>query len=47
MRVALCAGERLVVRDGLRQGAQGDFLRHPDGRIAWLRFGGRIHAPQG
>ncbi len=46
MHVALCEGDRLVVRDGLLAGAQGDFLRHPDGRIAWLRFGGRVHAPQ-
>ena len=26
---------------------RGEFLRHPDGSIAWLRFGGRIAARQG
>jgi hypothetical protein len=23
---------------------RGEFLRHPDGSIAWLRIGGRVHA---
>jgi hypothetical protein len=27
------------------RGAHGDFLRGPDGRIAWLRLGGRLHRP--
>jgi hypothetical protein len=24
--------------------SRGEFLRNPDGSIAWLRIGGRVHA---
>jgi CubicO group peptidase (beta-lactamase class C family) len=37
-------GEDLVfVPDGRFKGARGQFLRDEDGRIAWVRLGGRIH----
>ncbi len=44
MRLALCDGDRAVVLDGPMRDTFGEFLRAPDGTIAWLRFGGRIHA---
>jgi CubicO group peptidase (beta-lactamase class C family) len=44
MRVAICAGDRLVVRDPPMQDAGGEFLRDPNGEIVWLRIGGRVLA---
>jgi hypothetical protein len=32
-----------VALDDPLRGSRGDFLRSPDGEIAWLRIGGRIH----
>jgi CubicO group peptidase (beta-lactamase class C family) len=40
-------GDDLVfVPEGRFKAAKGRFLRGPDGRVAWLRAGGRIHARQ-
>ena len=37
--------DRLVVPEGEGKGTEAEFLRGPDGRIAWLRFGGRVMQP--
>jgi CubicO group peptidase (beta-lactamase class C family) len=37
--------DRLFVPEGYGAGTQAEFLRGPDGRIAWLRFGGRVMQP--
>ena len=37
--------DRLFVPDGPGAGTEAEFLRGPDGRIAWLRFGGRVMQP--
>jgi CubicO group peptidase (beta-lactamase class C family) len=47
VRAAVCAGDGLVALEPPLQDARGDFLRGPDGRIAWLRFGARLLARQG
>ena len=39
--------DKLFVPDGPAKGAEAEFLRGPDGRIAWLRFGGRVMKPAG
>jgi CubicO group peptidase (beta-lactamase class C family) len=33
----------LVCVEGLSKGSYGRFLVHPDGRVAWLQLGGRLH----
>ncbi|MFM8320388.1 MAG: serine hydrolase domain-containing protein [Chloroflexota bacterium] len=43
VRVALCAPDCWMVVDEPGQGDLGEILRDPQGRIAWLRFGGRVH----
>lgn len=45
-RLALHAGERIVALDPPFKDALGEFLRAPDGSIAWMRFGGRISRRQ-
>ena len=45
-RVAFFADDRLLALDPPFTGGRADFVRHPDGRIAWLRWGGRIAARQ-
>lgn len=45
-RVAFAAPDQLVILDGPMQGAKGEFLRGPDGSLAWLRLGGRLHRYQ-
>jgi CubicO group peptidase (beta-lactamase class C family) len=40
------ASDRVCVVDGNRNDIQGEFLRGPDGKVAHLRFGGRIHPRQ-
>jgi hypothetical protein len=45
MRAGFTAADRWMVIDGLSKGAKGEFLRGPDGRIAWLRWS-RIRAKQ-
>jgi CubicO group peptidase (beta-lactamase class C family) len=47
VRAALYAADRLIVLDEPMQGSRGEFLRGADNRIAWLRFGGRVHARRG
>ncbi len=45
MRLAFTARDRIVVLDGPMKGSRGEFLRNPDGSIAWLRLS-RIRARQ-
>ncbi len=42
-RVALYAEDKIIVLDGPLKDARGEVLRGADGRIAWLRLGGRVH----
>ncbi|MBI1801984.1 MAG: beta-lactamase family protein [Chloroflexi bacterium] len=42
MRAVFCGPDRLMVLDEPMKGVKGEFLRNPDGAIAWFRFGGRI-----
>lgn len=44
MRLAFCGRDRVVVLDRPLKDSQGEFLRGPDGGLAWFRFGGRIRA---
>lgn len=37
--------DRLFVPEGPAKGTEAEFLRDPDGRIAWLRLGGRVMQP--
>ena len=37
--------DRLFIPDGLGEGTEAEFLRGPDGRIEWFRFGGRVMQP--
>lgn len=43
-RLAFIGTDRVLALDGHMKDMQGEFLCHPDGRIAWFRFGGRIRA---
>jgi CubicO group peptidase (beta-lactamase class C family) len=43
-RLALCGDDRVIALDEPFKDSQGEFLRNPDGSIAWLRIGGRIRA---
>jgi CubicO group peptidase (beta-lactamase class C family) len=43
---AFYAEDRLFVPEGPLKGTEAEFLRDPDGRIAWFRFGGRTMAPR-
>jgi CubicO group peptidase (beta-lactamase class C family) len=43
-RIAFDAPDAIVALDDPLKGSRGDFLRGPDGEIAWLRVGGRIHS---
>ena len=36
--------DRIFVEEGPLTGTRGDFVRDDDGRIAWFRSGGRLHA---
>jgi CubicO group peptidase (beta-lactamase class C family) len=44
-RVAFHADDEFHVTEGVLKNYRGDFLRADDGRIAWVRFGRRIHKP--
>src|SRR5262249_46571982 len=44
-RLAFYADDWAIATDDIWKGSHAGFLRGPDGRIAWLRFGGRVHAP--
>jgi len=46
-RVAFYARDRIVALDGELANAKGEFLRNPDGRVAWLRVSGRVHRREG
>jgi CubicO group peptidase (beta-lactamase class C family) len=37
--------DAVIALDPPARGARGDFIRSPDGEIAWFRFGGRLHRP--
>ena len=39
--------DRVFVEQGPLTGTQSDFVRDDDGRIAWFRSGGRLHASRG
>jgi CubicO group peptidase (beta-lactamase class C family) len=43
--VAFFDRDRLFVPEGQGEGIELEFLRGPDGGIAWLRFGGRVMQP--
>jgi CubicO group peptidase (beta-lactamase class C family) len=43
MHIAAVGRDRIVVQDGPMKGRRGEFLRRPDGSIAWLRSS-RLHA---
>lgn len=47
VRAALYDEDRLVLLDEPMKGDRGEFLRNPDGSIAWLRLGGRAHSRLG
>ena len=44
-RLAFEAADVVIALDPPIRGSRGDFLRGPDGEIAWFRFGGRLHRP--
>jgi hypothetical protein len=44
-RVEFQAPDECHVTDGVLKNNRGEFLRGEDGRIAWVRFARRIHAP--
>ena len=43
VRAVFCEGDRLLMLDEPRKGSVADFIRGPDGKIAFCRLGGRIH----
>ena len=43
-RVGLIGEDRVAMVDPAFKDIQGEFIRNPDGSIAWLRWGARIHA---
>jgi hypothetical protein len=43
VRLALAGHDWLVMRDEPLKGARAEILRDKDGRIEWLRAGGRVH----
>jgi CubicO group peptidase (beta-lactamase class C family) len=45
-RLAFRDPDRVLGVDAPFKGARGEFLRDPEGRVTWLRWGGRIHARQ-
>jgi CubicO group peptidase (beta-lactamase class C family) len=44
-RLAFIGRDRVLALDLPFEGAQAEFLRGPDGKIEWFRYGGRIHRP--
>ena len=42
VRIAICADDLLVALDPPFKHGRGEFLRDPNGTIAWMRFGSRI-----
>jgi CubicO group peptidase (beta-lactamase class C family) len=45
--LALYAPDRVIALDGPLQGARGEFLRNPDGKLVWLRIVSRIQRREG
>jgi CubicO group peptidase (beta-lactamase class C family) len=43
-RLAFWDADKIIALDEHFKGSRGEFLRHPDGSIAWFRFGGRVHS---
>ena len=43
LRAVLCEADRFLVLDEPSKGSVGEFLRDAKGRVAWCRFGGRVH----
>jgi hypothetical protein len=41
-RIAICADDMFVALDPPFKGGRGEFLRDPDGSLAWMRLGVRI-----
>jgi CubicO group peptidase (beta-lactamase class C family) len=46
MRMQFYGDDKVIVVDPPSRGAHADFLRGPDGAIAWFRFGGRLYRRQ-
>jgi hypothetical protein len=44
-RLAFWATDKIIALDEPFKGARGEFIRKPDGSIAWFRFGSRVHRP--
>jgi CubicO group peptidase (beta-lactamase class C family) len=42
-KLALCGPDRALALDEPFSGDQAEFLRAADGKLTWLRFGGRVH----
>lgn len=42
--IAFYDADRVFVPEGTFEGSRGDFVRDAEGRIAWFRTGGRLHA---
>jgi CubicO group peptidase (beta-lactamase class C family) len=43
-RLAFWDADKIIALDEHFKGSRGEFLRHPDGSIAWFRFGSRVHS---
>lgn len=43
--VAFASADELFVPEGIFKGSRATFLRDDEGRIVWLRVGGRVHSP--
>ena len=44
-RLAFWGTDKVIALDDPFKGSRGEFLRNPDGSIAWFRFGSRVHRP--
>ncbi len=44
-RLGFYGPDRVIALDLPLKGSRGEFLRNPDGSIAWFRFGGRLFRP--
>jgi hypothetical protein len=42
-RIGLIDTDRIAMVEPAFKDIQGEFIRNPDGAIAWLRWGSRIH----
>jgi hypothetical protein len=47
VRYAFYAADRAIAMEGPQKGARIDFIRNPDGSLAYVRAGGRIHRRTG